>query len=271
MQGADYVFHAAALKQVPSCEFFPMEAVRTNVLGAENVLNAALAAGVKKLIVLSTDKAVYPVNAMGISKALMEKLMISKARQYRESGTVFCGTRYGNVMASRGSVIPLFIAQILEGKPLTVTDPKMTRFMMTIDDAVDLVMYAFEHGCPGDIFVQKAPAATIETLALALKKIFDSTSDIRMIGTRHGEKRYETLLNRAEMTRAEDLGSYFRVPADMRDLEYSKFFTEGEASVSDAEEYDSNTTHQLALDEMVEMLLKMDIVKAALRSGLVSV
>jgi UDP-glucose 4-epimerase len=271
MQGADYVFHAAALKQVPSCEFFPMEAVRTNVLGAENVLNAALAAGVKKLIVLSTDKAVYPVNAMGISKALMEKLMISKARQHRESGTVFCGTRYGNVMASRGSVIPLFIAQILEGKPLTVTDPKMTRFMMTIDDAVNLVMYAFEHGSPGDIFVQKAPAATIETLALALKKIFDSKSDIRTIGTRHGEKRYETLLNRAEMTRAEDLGSYFRVPADMRDLEYSKFFTEGEASVSNADEYDSTTTHQLALDEMIEMLLKMDIVKAALRSSLVSV
>src|ERR1035438_5621884 len=183
MQGADYVFHAASLKQVPSCEFFPMEAVRTNVLGAENVLNAALAADVKKLIVLSTDKAVYPVNAMGISKALMEKLMISKARQHREIGTVFCGTRYGNVMASRGSVIPLFIAQILEGKPLTVTDPKMTRFMMTIDDAVDLVMYAFEHGSPGDIFVQKAPAATIETLALALKKIFDSKSDIRTIGT----------------------------------------------------------------------------------------
>ena len=271
MQGADYVFHAAALKQVPSCEFFPMEAVRTNVLGAENVLNAALAAGVKKLIVLSTDKAVYPVNAMGISKALMEKLMISKARQQRESGTVFCGTRYGNVMASRGSVIPLFIAQILEGKPLTVTDPKMTRFMMTIDDAVNLVMYAFEHGSPGDIFVQKAPAATIETLALALKKIFDSKSDMRTIGTRHGEKRYETLLNRAEMTRAEDLGSYFRVPADMRDLEYSKFFTEGEASVSDAEEYDSNTTHRLSLDEMVEMLLKMDIVKAAIRSSLVNV
>jgi UDP-glucose 4-epimerase len=271
MQGADYVFHAAALKQVPSCEFFPMEAVRTNVLGAENVLNAAQAAGVKKLIVLSTDKAVYPVNAMGISKALMEKLMISKARQHRESGTVFCGTRYGNVMASRGSVIPLFIAQIMEGKPLTVTDPKMTRFMMTIDDAVDLVMYAFEHGSPGDIFVQKAPAATIETLALALKKIFDSKSDIRTIGTRHGEKRYETLLNRAEMTLAEDLGSYFRVPADMRDLEYSKFFTEGEASVSNAEEYDSNTTHQLDLEEMIEMLLKMDIVKAALHSSLVSV
>ncbi len=271
MQGADYVFHAAALKQVPSCEFFPMEAVRTNVLGAENVLNAALAAGVKKLIVLSTDKAVYPVNAMGISKALMEKLMISKARQYRESGTVFCGTRYGNVMASRGSVIPLFIAQILAGKPLTVTDPKMTRFMMTIDDAVDLVMYAFEHGSPGDIFVQKAPAATIETLAMALKKIFDSKSDIRTIGTRHGEKRYETLLNRAEMSRAKDLGSYFRVPADMRDLEYSKFFTEGEASVSDAVEYDSNSTQRLDIEEMVEMLLKMDIVNEALRSSLVSV
>jgi UDP-glucose 4-epimerase len=271
MQGADYVFHAAALKQVPSCEFFPLEAVRTNVLGAENVLNAALAAGVKKLIVLSTDKAVYPVNAMGLSKALMEKLMIAKARQHcDDGGTMLCGTRYGNVMGSRGSVIPLFISQILTGKSLTLTDPKMTRFMMSIDNAVDLVMYAFEHGAPGDIFVQKAPAATIETLALALKHIFDSDSEIRVIGTRHGEKRHETLLNRAEMARAEDLGHYYRVPADMRDLEYSKFFTEGQMSVSDAGEYNSNNTRQLTVEGMVDILLKLEIVQDALRPGLVT-
>jgi UDP-glucose 4-epimerase len=271
MQGADFVFHAAALKQVPSCEFFPMEAVRTNVLGAENVLNASVAAGVKKLIVLSTDKAVYPVNVMGISKALMEKLMIAKARQHVENGTVFCGTRYGNVMASRGSVIPLFISQILAGKPLTITDPKMTRFMMSIDDAVDLVMYAFEHARPGDIFVQKAPAATLETLALALKRIFDSRSEICVIGTRHGEKRYETLLHRAEMTCATDLGDYFRIPADLRDLDYSKFFTEGQASVSEAGEYNSNNTRQLSVEEMREILLKLEIVQEALRSHLVTV
>ncbi len=271
MRGADFVFHAAALKQVPSCEFFPIEAVRTNVLGAENVLNAALAAGVKKLIVLSTDKAVYPINAMGISKALMEKLMIAKARLYCDSGTIFCGTRYGNVMGSRGSVIPLFLSQILAGKPLTVTDPKMTRFMMSIDDAVDLVMYAFEHGAPGDIFVQKAPAATIETLALALKQIFDSTSEVRIIGTRHGEKRCETLLNRAEMACAEDLGEYFRIPADMRDLEYSKFFTEGEASVSEAGEYNSDNTNQLSVEGMIAVLLKLDIVQEALQVSKVSV
>jgi len=269
MQGADYVFHAAALKQVPSCEFFPLEAVRTNTLGAENVLNTALACGVKNVIVLSTDKAVYPINAMGMSKALMEKLMIAKAREYGDRSTVFCGTRYGNVMASRGSVIPLFISQILAGKPLTVTDPKMTRFMMSIDDAVDLVMYAFEHGEPGDIFVQKAPAATIETLVLALKKIFDSPSEIRVIGTRHGEKRYETLLNRSELARAEDMGNYYRVPADMRDLEYSKFFTKGEAVVSEAGEYNSNNTEQLSVSEMIELLLKLDVVQDALRSGMV--
>ena len=267
MHGVDYVFHAAALKQVPSCEFFPLEAIRTNVLGAENVLDAALAAGVRKMIVLSTDKAVYPVNAMGLSKALMEKLMIAKARQYCEPGaTVFCGTRYGNVMASRGSVIPLFISQILAGQPLTVTDPKMTRFMMSIDDAVDLVMYAFEHGSAGDIFVQKAPAATIETLALALTRIFDSRSEIRIIGTRHGEKRYETLLNRSEMARAEDHGEYYRVPADMRDLEYSKFFTEGQRTVSEAGEYNSNNTDQLSVGRTVDLLLKLDIVQEALRS-----
>jgi UDP-glucose 4-epimerase len=255
---------------VPSCEFFPLEAVRTNVLGAENVMNAALAAGAKKLIVLSTDKAVYPVNAMGLSKALMEKLMIAKARQYCDDGaTILCGTRYGNVMGSRGSVIPLFISQILAGKPLTVTDSKMTRFMMSIDDAVDLVMYTFEYGAPGDVFVQKAPGATIQTLALALKQIFDSNSDIRIIGTRHGEKRYETLLNRAEMARVVDLGQYYRVPADMRDLEYSRFFTEGQQSVSEAGEYNSNNTNQLSIEGMVALLMKLEIVLEALRSGLV--
>jgi UDP-glucose 4-epimerase len=264
-QDVDFVFHAAALKQVPSCEFFPMEALRTNALGTENVLNAAIAAGVQKMIVLSTDKAVYPVNAMGISKALMEKLMIAKARQHSERGTVLCGTRYGNVMGSRGSVIPLFISQILEGKPLTITDPRMTRFMMSIDDAVDLVMYAFEFGAPGDIFVQKAPAATIELLALALKKIFDSRSEVRVIGTRHGEKRYETLLNREEMTRAEDCGDYFRIPADMRDLEYSKFFTEGKASISNAGEYSSDNTRMLDLDGMIAVLFKLTCVQDALR------
>lgn len=268
--GVDYVFHAAALKQVPSCEFFPMEATRTNVLGAENVLNAALAAGVKKLIVLSTDKAVYPVNAMGMSKALMEKLMIAKARQLVDKGTIFCGTRYGNVMASRGSVIPLFISQILSGKAITITDPNMTRFMMSIDDAVDLVMYAFERGLPGDIFIQKAAAATIETLAYALKRIFDAKNEIRIIGTRHGEKRYETLLNRAEMMRAEDLGAYFRVPADMRDLEYSKFFTEGQTAVSEAREYNSSNTKQLSVEEMMDVLLKLEMVQDALRSTLVA-
>ena len=270
MRGSDFVFHAAALKQVPSCEFFPMEAVRTNVIGAENVLNAALAAKVKKLIVLSTDKAVYPVNAMGTSKALMEKLMIARARQHGDGATVFCGTRYGNVMGSRGSVIPLFISQILASRPLTVTDPRMTRFMMNIDEAIDLVMFAFEHGVSGDIFVQKAPAARIETLALALKAIFDSKCEVRIIGTRHGEKRYETLLARAELARAEDLGEYFRIPADMRDLEYSKFFTEGEAAVSEAGEYNSNNTQQLSVEEMMEILLKLDIVQDALRPALVS-
>jgi UDP-N-acetylglucosamine 4,6-dehydratase len=271
MEDVDYVFHAAALKQVPSCEFFPMEAVRTNVLGTENVLMAALAANVSRVIVLSTDKAVYPVNAMGISKALMEKLMIAKARVSCNTGTILCGTRYGNVMGSRGSVIPLFISQILAEKPLTITDPRMTRFMMSISDAVELVMYAFQHGHPGDIFVQKAPAGTIETLAMALKHIFESRSDIRVIGTRHGEKRYETLLNREEMIRTDDLGEYFRVPADMRDLEYSKFFTEGQASVSAAGEYNSDNTHQLSMDEMVKILLKLDVVQNSLLSNPVTV
>jgi UDP-glucose 4-epimerase len=264
MQGVDYVFHAAALKQVPSCEFFPMEAMRTNAFGAENVMNAAMACQVKKLIVLSTDKAVYPINAMGMSKALMEKLMVAKARMYGDTNTILCGTRYGNVMASRGSVIPLFLQQILQGQPLTVTDPNMTRFMMTIDDAVDLVLYAFENGKPGDIFVQKAPAATIHTLAEAMLKIFQAKNEIRTIGTRHGEKLYETLLNREEMAKAEDMGDYYRVPADVRDLNYAIYFVKGEQQVSQAEDYNSHNTRRLDVDGMAALLLKLDIIKAAL-------
>lgn len=264
VQDVDYVFHAAALKQVPSCEFFPIEALRTNSLGAENVMTAALAAGVKKVIVLSTDKAVYPINAMGVSKAMMEKLMIAKARMYGRSSTVFCGTRYGNVMASRGSVIPLFIQQILAGDPLTVTDPNMTRFMMTIEEAVDLVLYAFEHGDPGDVFVQKAPAATLETLALALKQLFQADNPIRVIGTRHGEKLYETLLTREEMAKAEDMGSYFRIPADVRDLNYACYFSEGETKVSQLQDYNSHNTTRLDVDQMAVLLLKLDCVKEAL-------
>jgi len=251
MRGVNMVFHAAALKQVPSCEFFPLEAIRTNAIGAENVMNAALACNVKNMIVLSTDKAVYPINAMGMSKALMEKLMIAKARSHGDLGTIFCGTRYGNVMGSRGSVIPLFISQILAGSPLTITDPNMTRFMMSIDDAVDLVVYAFKHGNPGDVFVQKAPAATIETLAKALKKLFKGNNEIRIIGTRHGEKLYETLLTREEMSRAEDMDDYFRIPADVRDLNYSLYFTEGETNVSGQEDYHSHNTRRLDEDGLI--------------------
>jgi UDP-glucose 4-epimerase len=264
MKGADYVFHAAALKQVPSCEFFPLEAVRTNTLGAENVMNAAGECGVQRLIVLSTDKAVYPINAMGLSKALMEKLMVAKARLHADNGTVFCGTRYGNVMASRGSVIPLFISQILAKQPLTVTDPDMTRFMMSIDDAVDLVLYAFQNGNPGDIFVQKAPSATIRTLAEALLRLLDADSGMRVIGTRHGEKLYETLLNREEMAQAEDLGDYYRVPADARDLNYSCFFSEGKAEVSEAPDYNSHNTQRLDVDQMMSLLLKLTCVQDAM-------
>ena len=267
----DLVFHAAALKQVPSCEFFPLEAVSTNTLGAENVMNAALKCSVKKLIVLSTDKAVYPINAMGMSKALMEKMMVAKARAYGDTRTVFCGTRYGNVMGSRGSVIPLFINQILAGAPLTVTDANMTRFMMSIDGAVDLVVYAFEHGKPGDIFVQKAPAATIGTLTKALLKIFRAENEIRVIGTRHGEKLYETLLNREEMAKAEDLGDYYRVPADCRDLNYSSFFTEGEQKISIQEEYNSHNTRMLDVDELADMLSRIDVVQDALRAGRITI
>jgi UDP-N-acetylglucosamine 4,6-dehydratase/5-epimerase len=270
MRGVDMVFHAAALKQVPSCEFFPLEAIRTNAIGADNVMNAALACNVKNMIVLSTDKAVYPINAMGMSKALMEKLMIAKARAHGGGSTIFCGTRYGNVMGSRGSVIPLFISQILAGMPLTITDPNMTRFMMSIDDAVDLVIYAFEHGNPGDIFVQKAPAATIETLARALKKLFKGDNEIRNIGTRHGEKLYETLLTRDEMARAEDMGDYYRIRADIRDLNYAIYFTEGETEVSEHVDYHSHNTRRLDEDGLIELLLKLDFVRSSLETGKVA-
>jgi len=264
MEGVDYVFHAAALKQVPSCEFYPLEAIKTNALGADNVLNAAVAAGVKKVVVLSTDKAVYPINAMGMSKALMEKIMIAKARLCNPEKTILCGTRYGNVMASRGSVIPLFISQIKEGKPITITDPNMTRFMMTIEDAIDLVLYAFENAQPGDIFVQKAPAATIGTLASALKKLFNANNPIKIIGTRHGEKLYETLLTREEMAKAEDLGKYYRIPMDDRDLNYGLYFTEGKAEVSLKEDYNSHNTYRLSEEELIELLLKVDYVRKEL-------
>jgi UDP-N-acetylglucosamine 4,6-dehydratase len=262
MVGVDYVFHAAALKQVPSCEFYPLEALRTNALGAENVLNAAMHSGVERAIVLSTDKSVYPINAMGISKAMMEKLMVAKARYAGK--TIMCGARYGNVMASRGSVIPLFIQQVKEGKPLTVTDPNMTRFMMSIEDAVNLVLYAYRHGQAGDLFVQKAPAATIETVALAVKKVFHADNPIRVIGTRHGEKLYETLLTREEHNKAEDLGDYYRVPADNRDLNYSVYFTQGQVTLSHKEDYHSHNTRRLDLEGMAELLLKLDLVQKEL-------
>ncbi|HEV2484091.1 MAG TPA: polysaccharide biosynthesis protein [Terracidiphilus sp.] len=263
--GVNFVFHAAALKQVPSCEFFPIEAVRTNTLGAENVMKAALATGVHKVIVLSTDKAVYPVNAMGMSKALMEKCMVAKARMYGDTSTIFCGTRYGNVMASRGSVIPLFLKQIQAGEPLTVTDPKMTRFMMTIAGAVDLVLYAFVHGAPGDIFVKKAPSATIGTLARALIRLLNAANETRVIGTRHGEKLYETLLNREEMAHAQDLGDYYRVAADVRDLNYANFFSEGKAEVSAADDYNSHNAERLNEEDMINLLLQLKCVQDAVQ------
>lgn len=263
MTGVDFVFHAAALKQVPSCEFFPLEALRTNALGTENVLSAAIDAGVKRVIVLSTDKAVYPINAMGISKAMLEKLAVAKSRVAGER-TVICCTRYGNVLASRGSVIPLFLRQIREGSPLTVTDPSMTRFMMTIDGAVDLVVWAFEHGNPGDTFVQKAPAATIETLAEAIRQVLDVKTPIQTIGTRHGEKLFETLLTREEMAVAEDMGDYFRVPADGRGLDYGLYFEKGRQEVSLVEDYNSHNTTRLSVDEMAIILRKLDIVRRAM-------
>lgn len=264
MTGVDFVFHAAALKQVPSCEFYPMEALLTNSMGTENVMNAAVAAGVKKVVVLSTDKAAYPVNAMGISKAMMEKLAVAKARVAAARGCTICITRYGNVMASRGSVIPLFVEQIRAGQPLTVTDPQMTRFMMSIDDAVDLVLYAFAHGAPGDLFVQKEPSATIATLALALKQLFAADTPIRIIGTRHGEKQYETLLTREEMLRADDQGGYYRVPADNRDLNYDAYYTEGQEPLSQQEDYNSHNTRQVDVAEMVELLLRLPEIKEQL-------
>ena len=261
MQGVDYVFHAAALKQVPSCEFFPMEAVRTNVMGCENVLDSALQHGVKNVVVLSTDKAVYPINAMGMSKALSEKVMVAKSRNQNGTGSTFCGTRYGNVMASRGSVIPLFVEQIKSEKPLSITDPDMTRFMMTLDGAVDLVFYAFEHANNGDIFVQKAPAATVEVLAMALLELYHASNPIKVIGTRHGEKLFETLVTREEMAKAEDCGNYYRIPADNRDLNYGKFFTEGEEKVSKVEDYTSHNTRRLDVEGMKELLLELPMIR----------
>jgi UDP-glucose 4-epimerase len=263
MNGVDYVFHAAALKQVPSCEFYPMEAVRTNVLGAENVLRAALEHGVKRCVVLSTDKAVYPINAMGLSKAMMEKVMVAKSRLSNRANTVLCATRYGNVMGSRGSVIPLFLEQLLEGKPLTVTDPNMTRFMMSLEESVDLVLYAFEHSAPGDIFVQKAPAATVGDLALALRELLGRDNEIRIIGTRHGEKLYESLVSREEMARADDLGGYYRVPADSRDLNYNKYFVEGQTNVSSIDDYTSHNTRRLSIEQIKETVMQLDVVREA--------
>lgn len=267
MNGVDYVFHAAALKQVPSCEFYPMQAVQTNILGAENVLEAAAKNNVSRVVVLSTDKAVYPINAMGISKAMMEKITIAKARDNRVSniGAIYTATRYGNVMSSRGSIIPLFISQIKEGKPLTITNPKMTRFMMSLDDSVDLVMFAFKNGNPGDIFVQKSPAATIEDLAQALKELFRAKNEIRIIGERHAEKMYETLCSKEEMSKAENLGSFYRVPADYRDLNYTKYVQEEGPSLVNSE-YNSDNTRRLNVDELKELLLTLDYVQTELNN-----
>ncbi|AGA72307.1 UDP-glucose 4-epimerase [Pseudomonas plecoglossicida] len=265
-RGVDYIFHAAALKQVPSCEFHPMEAVKTNVLGTENVLEAAIQNEVQRVVCLSTDKAVYPINAMGISKAMMEKVMVAKSRNLDQTKTVICGTRYGNVMASRGSVIPLFIEQVRAGKPLSITDPNMTRFMMTLADAVDLVLYAFEHGNNGDLFVQKAPAATVETLAIALTSLLGKPEHpVQVIGTRHGEKLYEALLSREEMACADDMGNYFRVPPDLRDLNYSKFVEQGEEKISRTEDYNSHNTERLDVTGMQELLLKLEFIQAIQR------
>lgn len=261
IMGVDYLFHAAALKQVPSCEFFPTEAVRTNILGCENVLNSAQQHNVRKVIVLSTDKAVYPINAMGMSKALSEKVMVAKSRSLGDSGIVFCGTRYGNVMASRGSVIPLFVNQIKDKQPITVTDPGMTRFMMTLEDAVELVLFAFLNGNNGDLFVQKSPAATVGDLALAIKELYHSENEIRVIGTRHGEKLFETLVNREEMVKAVDEGNYYRIPADNRDLNYNKYFTEGESKVTITEEYTSHNTQRLNVEQTKALLLKLRSVR----------
>lgn len=264
MVGVDYVFHAAALKQVPSCEFYPMEAVRTNVLGTENVLNAAISCGVKRVVVLSTDKAVYPINAMGISKAMAEKLMVARSRMIPESGPVICATRYGNVMASRGSVIPLFVNQLRNGEPLTLTDPKMTRFLMSLEDSVDLVLHAFEYAKQGDIFIQKAPASTVADLAQALQELFASQAPVNIIGTRHGEKLYESLISREEMAKAEDMGRYYRIPADNRDLNYKKYFVEGEQNISDLDDYTSHNTERLDVPQIKSVLLKLDYIQEML-------
>ncbi|PKP16854.1 MAG: UDP-glucose 4-epimerase [Bacteroidetes bacterium HGW-Bacteroidetes-22] len=263
MSGVDYIFHAAALKQVPSCEFFPIQAVRTNVFGTENVIDSAIQHKVKNVVVLSTDKAAYPINAMGISKAMMEKVAIAKGRALgSDAGTTICCTRYGNVMASRGSVIPLWVEQIRLGKDITITDPNMTRFMMTLEDAVDLVLYAFKHGINGDLFVQKAPAATLEILAKALKELYKSDATVRTIGTRHGEKLYETLVTREEMAKSIDMGNYYRIPCDARDLNYDKYFVEGQEEVSLIEDYHSHNTHRLDVEGMKELLLKLPEVRA---------
>lgn len=265
MIGVDYVFHAAALKQVPSCEFYPMEALRTNVLGTENVMSAAMEKSVQRVVFLSTDKAVYPINAMGISKAMAEKVVVAKSRMMN-GGSVLCATRYGNVMASRGSVIPLFISQIKAGLPLTVTDPHMTRFLMSLEDSVDLVIHAYENGSQGDIFVQKAPASTLEDLALALKDLFNASNPIKIIGTRHGEKLYETLVAREEMAKADDLGRYYRIPADNRDLNYNKYFVEGEQKISEIDDYTSHNTERLDVEGVKKLLLSLDYIREELAS-----
>jgi len=266
LRGVDSVFHAAALKQVPSCEFYPMEALRTNVQGAENVMRAAIANEVKRCVVLSTDKAVYPINAMGISKALMEKVMVAKSRLCDPGKTVLSATRYGNVMASRGSVIPLFLGQLQAGKPLTITDPNMTRFLMSLEESVDLVLYAFENAKPGDIFVQKAPASTVGDLAQAMKELLGSSSDISIIGTRHGEKLYESLVSREEMARADDLGGYYRIPADSRDLNYNKYFVEGETHISEIDDYTSHNTKRLTVADVKNVLMQLDIIRDAVNA-----
>jgi UDP-glucose 4-epimerase len=265
-KGVDYVFHAAALKQVPSCEFYPMEAVRTNINGTENVMNAATANGVKRLIILSTDKAVYPINAMGISKAMAEKLMTAKARSQSIHETILCATRYGNVMASRGSVIPLFVSQIKSGKSITVTDPNMTRFLMSLEESVNLVLHAFQHGAQGDIFVQKSPSATVADLAQSLKEIFNHTGVINIIGTRHGEKLYESLISREEMSKAVDMGNYYRIPSDNRSLNYAQYFSEGEAKLSDMHDYTSHNTTKLSVTEIKNILLSLDYIKEELNA-----
>jgi UDP-N-acetylglucosamine 4,6-dehydratase len=266
LRGVDYVFHAAALKQVPSCEFYPMEAVQTNVIGAENVMRAAIAQGVSRCVLLSTDKAVYPINAMGMSKALMEKAMVAKSHLCDPERTVLCATRYGNVMASRGSVIPLFLQQLRDGKPLTVTDPNMTRFLMSLEESVDLVLYAFGNARPGDIFVQKSPASTVADLAQALRDLLKRDNEIRVIGTRHGEKLYESLLSREEMARAQDLGRYYRVPADSRDLNYEKYFSEGEQPISAMTDYTSHNTQRLDVAQIKQVLMQLSMVREAMRA-----